>query len=45
MKADVSPSEMYVKDDTLYLSGTKWTNNKDMEANLYNLVGQLQMVQ
>ena len=41
MKADSNANETYVKGDTLYLSGTKQYNSKDVEAIILCIAGRL----
>lgn len=35
------PDRMYVKDKTLYLAGTDWSNPQDIDANARNMLGNI----
>ena len=37
MKAGNMSDDIYIKNNTMYLSGTKWYNSKDVEANILNI--------
>ena len=41
MKADSRADEMYVKDNTMYLSGTRWSNSKDVEAMMIMMIAMI----
>ena len=40
-KQTICLMKCYIKNNTMYLSGTKWSNSKDVETNILNIAGRL----